>query len=274
MWVSKKEIEDLSERLKSYSSGEQIDIRDNREGAFSILKNDIYAILNAQNEQLINLEKQRNVLAEYMADISHQLKTPITSMNIMTELLEVAEPEKQQEFIRNIKFSLNKMEWLVGTLLKMTKIDAGALTFSMKPVKVSEICEKVLPAVSILVDIKEQSIEIIHDCVIDCDAGWTAEALLNIVKNAIEHSPEGGKIVIDSGSNAMYQWISVKDCGVGMDKSMYAAMFQRFKYSTNDNGFGIGLPFALSIMRGQGGDIDMDFGEHGQGTLVRLKFFQ
>lgn len=127
MWIKKKEIEQLSEFVKGYSSGEELDIRVNKEGSFNILKNDIYALVNTKNEQIKAVETERDSLSDYMADISHQLKTPITSMMIMADLLEEAEPEKQTEFIHNIQVSLNKMEWLVGALLKMAKLDANAI---------------------------------------------------------------------------------------------------------------------------------------------------
>ena len=129
MWIKKKEIEQLSEFVKGYSSGEELDIRVNKEGSFNILKNDIYALVNMKNEQIKAVETERDSLSDYMADISHQLKTPITSMMIMADLLEEAEPEKQTEFIHNIQVSLNKMEWLVGALLKMAKLDAHAIDF-------------------------------------------------------------------------------------------------------------------------------------------------
>ena len=129
MWIKKKEIEQLSEFVKGYSSGEELDIRVNKEGSFNILKNDIYALENTKNEQIKAVETERDSLSDYMADISHQLKTPITSMMIMADLLEEAEPEKQTEFIHNIQVSLNKMEWLVGALLKMAKLDAHAIDF-------------------------------------------------------------------------------------------------------------------------------------------------
>ena len=99
MWIKKKEIEQLSEFVKGYSSGEELDIRVNKEGSFNILKNDIYALVNTKNEQIKAVETERDSLSDYMADISHQLKTPITSMMIMADLLEEAEPEKQTEFI-------------------------------------------------------------------------------------------------------------------------------------------------------------------------------
>lgn len=274
MWIRKKEIEQLSEFVKGFISGKDIDIRDNKEGAFSVLKNDIYALVNKKNEQVKNTEAERDILAEYMADISHQLKTPIASMMIMTDLLEDAEPDKRAEFIHNIKLSLNKLEWLVGALLKMAKIDAGAITFSPKAVKVSELIETVKPSVDILLDIHNQTLELTADGVINCDKRWTVEALTNIIKNAIEHSPDESKIEINCGENSMYDWISVKDSGSGMNRSSYSALFKRFEYSTSENGFGIGMPLALSIVKGQGGDIDVDFGGNGQGATFTLKLFR
>ena len=274
MWIKKKEGEELSELVKGFVSGDEVDIRDNKEGAFSILKNDIYAFVNTKNEQLKTVEAQRDILAEYMADISHQLKTPITSMMIMTDLLEDADPEKRSEFVHNIKYSLGKMEWLVGALLKMAKIDAKAITFSKRKGKVSELVEAIKPSVDILLDINNQSLQLANDFVVSCDKRWTVEALTNIVKNAIEHSPKDSEIIIDSGDNPMYQWISVMDSGAGMDRSSYAALFKRFKYSTNENGYGIGMPLALSIIKGQGGDIDIDFGGRGQGATFIIKFFK
>lgn len=147
----------------------------------------------------------------------------------------------------------------------MAKIDAHAVTFSKRAVTVSELIGDVMPAVSILLDINSQTLQIINDLKIDCDKKWTVEALTNIIKNAIEHLPNDSEIVIDSGENPMYQWISVQDSGAGMNRSSYAALFKRFEYSTNENGFGIGMPLALSIIKGQGGDIDIDFGGKGQG---------
>lgn len=271
MWVSKEELESLS----SYVRGNyDKDIRDNKEGALSILKNDIYTLINNKNEEINNIEGQRNLLAEYMADISHQLKTPITSMMIMTDLIEGAEPEKQAEFVHNIKVSLNKMEWLVGAILKMAKLDTKAVNFNKTKVNVSELVEKIRPSIDILLDINSQSLELLNDCSIVCDKRWTVEALTNLVKNGIEHSPNGGKIWIDSGENPLYFWISIKDSGTGLNRSSYAALFKRFEHSTNENGFGIGMPLALSIVKGQGGDIDVDFGGNGEGATFTVKFFK
>lgn len=274
MWIKKKEVEQLSEFVKGYISGEELDIRDNREGVFNILKNDIYSLVNKKNEQIKVIESERDNLSDYMADISHQLKTPITSMMIMADLLEEAEPGKQAEFIHNIQVSLNKMEWLVGALLKMAKLDSHVIDFIKKDINTSELLEAVKPSVAILLDINNQTIKLKRDCVIHCDKRWTVEALTNIIKNAIEYSSKDCVIAVDSGENPMYSWISVKDSGMGMDKTEYAALFKRFENSTNENGFGIGMPLALSIVKGQGGDIDVDFGGDGQGTTFIMKFFK
>lgn len=274
VWISRKEVEQLSVAVKGYQNGQNTDIRDNREGSFSILKNDIYAFAQRQNEQLTQVEAERDILAEYMADISHQLKTPITSMMIMMDLLEEAEPERQQEFIQNIKFSLSKMEWLIGALLKMAKLDAKAITFVPQKVKVSELIQEVMPSIEILLDVNNQSVILEQDVEICCDKKWTIEALTNIVKNAMEHSPKEGTITIDSGVNPMYEWIAVTDTGIGLKKEQYAALFKRFENSSNENGFGIGMPLALSIMKGQNGDIDVACGENGKGATFLLKFFK
>ena len=274
MWISKKDIELLSDAVRGYSKGQKKDIRDNKEGAFSILKNDIYVLADMKDEQLAKTKAERDILAEYMEDISHQLKTPITSMMIMADLLEDVEPEKQAEFIYNIKFSLSKMEWLVSALLKMAKLDSKAVKFNRRKVKVSSMIHSILPSVEILLDINNQSLKIVNDFEIFCDRKWTEESLTNIVKNAIEHSPSDSKIIIDCGGNPIYEWVSVTDSGIGIKKAQYAAMFKRFEYSTNENGFGIGMPLALSIMRGQNGDIDVDFGGNGKGATFTMKFYK
>lgn len=274
MWIRKKEITELSDAVRACMEGECEDIRDNKEGEWSILKNDIYALACARQEQVRQLEQERNVLSEYMADISHQLKTPITSMLIMADLLEATNPEKQQEFIGNIKMSLTKMEWLVSGLLKMAKLDSKAVEFHPTVTKVSELVAAIKPSVEVLLDVNNQTMHVEHDMEILCDKRWTTEAFLNIVKNAIEHSREGGSIVIDSGDNPIYQWISILDSGEGMKEEQYAALFKRFEHSTNENGFGIGMPLALSIIRGQGGDIDIDFGGNGKGATFFIKFYK
>ena len=128
-----------------------------------ILKNDIHTLVNIKNEQLSAVEQEHALFIEFMENISHQLKTPVTSMMIMADLLQTAAPDKQEEFIHNIQTSLNRMEWLVGTLLKMAKLDADAITFDMEKVSVRALLEAALKPLAILLEIKNQTTDLRND---------------------------------------------------------------------------------------------------------------
>lgn len=274
MWIKKKEITELSQNIRSAIDGKDVDFRDNREGAFSILKNDINTLVHIKNEQMNSAQSERDLLADYLADISHQLKTPITSMMIMTELLDNAPPDKQKEFTSNIKISLARMEWLVSALLKMAKLDSGAVDFSMAEIQVEELVKSALQPLEILLDVKNQTVEILNNTKIYCDKRWTVEAMTNLIKNALEYSPDNSKIYINSGENPIYSWISITDSGEGLKKEQYASLFKRFEYSKSENGYGIGLPLALSIVRGQNGDIEIDAGTKGKGATFTIKLYK
>lgn len=274
MWIKKREITELSDNIRKAIDGKNVDFRDNREGALSILKNDMNTFVNIKNEQMNSARVERDMLAEYLADISHQLKTPITSMMIMADLLGTAPHEKQAEFAGNIKISLSRMEWLVATLLKMARLDSGGVDFSMAAVSAGQVLNTALQPLEILLDVKNQTVELLNDSDLFCDKRWTAEALTNLLKNASENSPFNSTIYVDSGSNPIYRWISVTDSGSGIPRERYGSLFKRFAYSQNENGYGIGLPLALSIIRGQNGDIEVDGGRKGKGASFTIKFFK
>lgn len=274
MLIKKREITTLSDNIRSAINGESVDFRDNREGAFSILKNDINTLVNIKNEQMNSAQMERDLLAEYLADISHQLKTPITSMMIMADLLDTAPADKQTEFIGNIKISLSRMEWLVSTLLKMARLDSGAVDFSMTTIGTDELVNTALRPLEILLDVKDQTVELLNNIDLVCDKRWTAEALTNLIKNASEYSPIGSKIYVNSGVNPIYTWISITDSGEGIEIARCASLFKRFEYSQNENGYGIGLPLALSIVRGQNGDIEIDSGGKGKGATFTIKLYK
>ena len=241
--INKSEITTLSDNIRKSIDGQKIDFRDNKEGALSILKNDINTLVTMKEEQMDSIQMERDSLTKYIQDISHQLKTPITSMMIMADLLDSAPAEKQTEFIHNIKSSLTRMEWLVSALLKMAKLDSGTAEFSQITISTQELIKTSLQPLAILLDVKNQTVEIANDIELFCDKRWTAETLTNLIKNASENSPENSKIYIDSGTNPIYKWISITDCGNGIPKETYANMFKRFEYSQNENGYGIGLPW-------------------------------
>lgn len=276
MWIPKGEIAKLSDDIRKIIDGQTIDLRDNREGPWAVLKNDIHTLANIKNAQVDSFQLERDVMADTLANISHQLKTPLTSMMIMADLLDNATPDKQREFISNIKIGLNRMEWLVSALLKMAKFDAGAIQLSKERIQASTLINLALKPLEILLEVKNQGVEIAKDEDIElfCDKGWTAEALTNIIKNASEYSPTGGVIHIESGMNPICRWISITDSGQGISKDKIVNLFKWFEGSRSDEGYGIGLPLALAIIRSQNGDIEVDGGGNGSGATFTMKLFK
>jgi signal transduction histidine kinase len=275
MMTSNRKLKELSENIRRIIDGQPVDLRDNREGVFSILKNDIHTLATLKNEQVDALQADKIALKETLADISHQLKTPLTSMLIMVDLLETAPPEKQAKFIDNIRTSLTHTDWLVSALLKMAKLDAGAVEFTHTQVSSSEIVRLALEPLQILLDVRNQSVSVDStDITISCDCRWTAEALTNILKNASEYSPVGGVITVNVGSNPICSWVSISDSGSGIANSDIPKLFKRYKGSRNKKGYGVGLPLSLAIMHGQNGDIEVNGGSDGSGASFTLKFYK
>ena len=272
-----RKISELCLYLQKILRGETaLDIRDNSEGELSILKNEIYKAATALTEQAEILQKDKTELANALSDISHQLKTPLTSMNIMIDLLEDENlpAEKKNEFLYSIRTSLDRMEWLVLTLLKLARLDADAVPLKKNNVLISSLIEKSLEPMIIPIEIKNQSYIVKGgDINILCDADWTVEALGNIIKNAVENTPENGKIEILYGANPLYSYITVHDGGSGIPKNDMPNLFKRFYRSQNADrdSAGIGLAMSLAIMQKQSGDIEAS---NDNGGVFTLKFYK
>jgi signal transduction histidine kinase len=195
-------------------------------------------------------------------------------MMLMADLLENAQPDKQVEFISNIRVGLHHTEWLVSALLKMAKLDAGAVAFTHENVTTASLIELATEPLQIQFELKNQHLEVMGEATLDCDKRWTAEALSNVIKNASEHSPENSAVRIMIGENPICVWINVTDSGNGLTTAQIAKLFRRFEGAQGSKGYGIGLPLALSIMRGQDGDIEVDGGGNGTGATFSLKLFK
>ena len=274
VWIRKREIEAFSRHVRKIIDGQDIDLRVSHEGVWNILKNDVHILAKQKNEQVNVLQQDKHMLKNTLADISHQLKTPLTSMMIMIDLLETAPPDQQGAFIQNIKIGLQRTEWLVSALLKMAKLDAGAVAFSRESAQSKVLIEQAIEPLRIQLELKNQRITTFGEVELHCDKRWTVEALSNIIKNASEHSPDGTEIYIESGENPICAWISVTDSGQGLATAQITKLFRRFEGSQNGIGYGIGLPLALAIMRGQDGDIEVAGGGNGQGASFTLKLFR
>ncbi|WP_339174131.1 HAMP domain-containing sensor histidine kinase [Paenibacillus sp. FSL H7-0943] len=275
-----REIEKLSGYLRQISSGNySLDVRDNQEGELSILKNDIYKVTLMLSEQRLLLQEDKIKLTNAISDISHQLKTPLTSMTVMADLL--SDPdldvEKRIEFTRKISLQLDRIGWLVSSLLKFSKIDAGTIQFKKDSIKVKKLVQKSMEPILIPMDIKEQRIQIEGEDATSFigDYNWTTEAMINILKNCVEHTPAGGEIAISFAENTLFTEIVITDNGKGIPKAEIPFIFKRFYKGTNANedSVGIGLALAQSIITEQNGTIDV-VSEVGKGTQFRIKFYK
>ncbi|MBM4764863.1 HAMP domain-containing sensor histidine kinase [Bacillus sp. B15-48] len=275
-----REIEKLSGYLQQISNGDyQLDVRDNDEGELSLLKSQIYKVTKMLSEQGAVLHEDKAKLTIAISDISHQLKTPLTSMMVMADLLrdKGIDDHKRAEFTRKLQAQLERMEWLVSSLLKLSKIDAGTIAFKKEKVSVAPLIQKAVDPLLVPMDIKMQSLAIKGDekAAFNGDFNWTAEALINIMKNCVEHTSENGEIAITFSENALFTEITISDNGKGIAKEDLPYVFKRFykgKNASNES-VGIGLAMAHSIITSQQGDIvvksQKDFG-----TTFQIKLYK
>lgn len=275
-----QEIEKLSGYLRQISSGDySFDVRDNQEGELSILKNDIYKVTLKLSEQSSLLQQERLRLTDAIADISHQLKTPLTSMMVMADLLSNAQlPDaKRTEFTHKMRMQLERIEWLVSSLLKLARIDAETVAFKKDLIEVKKLVRKAIEPVLIPIDIKEQTITINGEdgASFVGDLNWTSEALINILKNCVEHTPDGGSISISFSENVLFTEIVIADDGRGVPKEDIPYIFKRFYKGKNasEDSIGIGLAMAHSIISSQNGNIEVK-SDGKNGTQFWIKFYK
>ena len=252
-----------------------IDIHEQQEGALSILKNDIYKLVRTFYEQRERSARDRLFLADTLNDISHQLKTPLTSMQMMGELLAQPLPdEKRQEFSGILLRQLERLQWLVTSLLKLSRLDACAITFQKQRIDVhSWILEALEPIQELL---REKALQVhidAGDCQIETDPRWSKEALLNILKNAAEHTPPKGTITIAARQTPLFLSLSVTDSGEGMDLEDQAHVFERFYRGKNaaSDSVGIGMAMAKAILNAQQAEIQVH-STPGKGTCFTILF--
>ncbi len=275
-----REIEKLSGYLRKIVAGNySLDVRDNHEGELSILKNEIYKVTQMLSEQKNLLQQDKIQLTDAISDISHQLKTPLTSMMVMTDLLNDANlaETKRVEFTHNIRIQLERIEWLVSSLLKLSRIDSGTAQFKKEKVMVRELIQKSIEPLLIPMDIKQQSLSIEGSDSVSFvgDFKWTTEAVINILKNCVEHTDEGGRISISFSENPLFTEIVIADNGKGISKEDMPYIFKRFYKGKNasEGSVGIGLAMAYSIVTNQNGDIQIK-SEKEKGTEFRIKFYK
>ncbi|WP_026653874.1 sensor histidine kinase [Butyrivibrio proteoclasticus] len=285
-----EDIDALSTYLVKVLAGEEApSILDQEEGELSLLKTNIYKATSTLNYQKELLSNDKKALADAIADISHQLKTPLTSMMVMNDLLKTeSDEERRQEFLQTQSNQLDRMSWLIQTLLKLSKIDAGTITMKPEEVQASQMVADVLKPFEVMMDVKNISYSVnmsgiaddnnasaADDQTIKCDRNWTIEAIQNIVKNCIEHMEEGGKLSVAFEDTNIYKQIVVADTGCGIAKQDIPHIFERFYKGKNagKDSVGIGLALSKTIITSQHGDIIVESTE-GVGTKFFIRFYK
>lgn len=262
-----KEIEKLSSYLREISSGHYgLDVRNNYEGELSILRNEIFKVTErlAQHSEYLQHDKKR--LADAIADISHQLKTPLASMQVMLDVLEQPNipEEKRLQFLHSLQTQLERMEWLISSLLKLSKLDAGTIQFQSEDAAILDVIKQALQPVEIAIEVKELRIHIEGDrnARFLVDLKWTTEAIINVIKNAVEHTPPQSTITLIIRETSIFTELIVTDEGSGISKEDLPHLFKRFykgKHS-GESSIGIGLALTHSIMQSQNGMIEVKNG--------------
>lgn len=263
----------------NYSPHCHLEIYDNFEGSISILKNEIYRTAITLQEQANRLEKEKQFLSNSIADISHQLKTPLTSLIMISDLLQTNNLKEAQarELLRDMKTILNKLEWLITSLLSFAKFDSGQIQLKSTPLNLANVISKVLKSLEIAIEVKD--IKIITSCdeniTILADEQWTCEALQNILKNCVEYTNTNGNIYISAVNTSLYVELTIKDTGVGISEQDLPHIFDRFYKGKNSKvtSVGIGLAFAKAIITKQNGSIEAE-SELGIGTTFVVKFYK
>ena len=273
-----KKIEQLNDYLvRVLADNEDDEILDQEEGELSILQTNIYKTTSTLKFQKELLTDDKKNLAAAIADISHQLKTPLTSMMVMNELLVDEQDEnKRTEFLQTQSSQLNRMNWLIQTLLKLSKLDAGTIVLKKEDVSSTELIEEAVKPFGIQFDLRNIKFKSdISDLNIRCDKNWTVEAIQNIIKNCIEHMDDGGELSVEMVDTNIYTQLTIKDTGCGIAKEDIPHIFERFYKGKNagKDSVGIGLALSKSIIEGEQGEITVESTE-GVGTKFIIKFYK
>ncbi len=254
-------------------------IDENSEDELSHLTNELYKITVMLKEQAEASNKDKKTLQTSLEDISHQLKTPLTSISIMLDNIKEnpnMDEKTRQTFIHEIIRQVEWIKWLVISLLKLAKLDSNTAVFVKKEIDVKQLIDDVIKNLTIPLEIKEQNIILQgKDSKFVGDYNWQLEALTNIVKNCIEHTPENKNIYINYEENNFYTKIVIRDEGVGIDKQDVKHIFERFYKGKNasENSVGIGLALAKTIIEKDNGYVICS-SEIGKGSMFEIKYMK
>lgn len=280
-----KKISEITKYIEDINRGiYTLSIQENSEDELSILKNELYKITVMLREQSENSIKDKMQLKKSLEDISHQLKTPLTSITIMLDNLldnPNMDVDIRNDFIKSIYREISNINFFIQALLKLSKFDANTIKFNRKEEKIRDVIEQAQQNVETLCDLRKIKIETIPDFgqapfrnpEVVCDIKWQVEAITNIIKNCVEHSESGTKISIKYGKNDLYSEILIEDQGSGIDPEDLKHIFERFYKGKNSrkDSVGIGLSLAKTIIEKDNGYITVE-SEMGKGSKFCIRY--
>lgn len=276
-----KKIKEITKMISKINNRQfDIDINDFNEGELSILKNEISKTTTMLRQVADNSVKDKLNLKDSLGDISHQLKTPLTSITIMIDNI-LDNPDMNEKtrkkFLINIKREILNINFLVMSLLKLSKFDANVVKFNKESVYLKDIIIESIKNVSMIKELKNITIKVSGDDNIKllCDFKWQVESITNILKNSIEHTSEYGTVEVNYSENKLYTRILIKDNGKGIDSDDLPHIFDRFYKGKNgsDDSFGIGLSLSKTIIEKEGGSITVKSTPN-IGTIFTIKYLK
>ena len=278
-WRRYQRLEQLSQEIDDMLHHQiPIHFEKYREGDLSILENELSKMTLRLSEQAAALAEDKQFLADSMADISHQIRSPLTSSNLILSLLMEPDltPARRKKLLQELIQLLSRIDWLVEALLKMSKMDAGTVSFQQSSVNVKNLIEKAAEPLAIPMELREQSLSLKGDDQVQFagDFSWSQEAILNILKNCMEHTPWGGSIQAAFSENTIFTEIIIEDNGPGFDKEDLPHLFERFYKGKNasQQSVGIGLALARMIVSQQNGTLKAENRPEGGARFI-LKFY-
>ncbi|MBP3840655.1 MAG: HAMP domain-containing histidine kinase [Bacilli bacterium] len=275
-----KDIKDIIKCIEQINrKNYELQIDSISEDELSILKNEIYKTTIMLKETAENSNKDKINLKKSLEDISHQLKTPLTSILVMLDNIiedEDMDSRVRNEFIIDIKRNVVNINFLVQSILKLSKFDSNTINFIKNKNSIKNIIEESIKNVSPLCDLKNVNIIFNNkkDSKIVCDYKWQVEAITNILKNAIDHSKDGGKVIINEDDNNVYSLIEIINYGQAISKKDIRHIFERFYKGDNakSDSIGIGLSLAKTIIEENNGNISVESNE--KETKFSIKYFK
>jgi len=283
LWMQKRysdKVNALCDEIDCILRGEdamQLDLF--REGELGILSSEIRKMTVRLREQNAMLKNEKAFLKESLEDISHQLRTPLTSVMLILSMLRnpALTRQQQSEAMQELSALLTRMQWLIEMLLSLSRLDAGAVQFRQEDVACCALVHAALEPLSIAMELKDISVKCEYDGdpVMTVDFAYCTEAVMNILKNCMEHTPEGGSISVHASENSIYTQILITDTGSGIAEADLPHIFERFYRASEfaKNGYGIGLSFAQKVVVSQGGSLQVRNAKN-RGAQFDIRFYK